>query len=109
MFEKFFAPKPKGPESAEMEMTKIAGREISRIGVNGPGIQMAFEAAKKENGEKNYGLTNNHLLNIVRDCARGQSSVMDDVMYGGAEQTFANIDAEIESIRKSLSEEEQGS
>lgn len=109
MLEKFFTSKPKSPEEVEGDLIKIAGKEFSKIGVNGPAIHMAFEAIQKENVEKNLGLTNNHLLNIVKNCAYGQSDVMDDQMYGGAEQTFANIDGEIENIRRGLSEEEQGS
>lgn len=107
MLEKFFGQKPKGPEEVERIVTKIVSKEFSSFGVNEPAIHNAFKAARAENEQKGFGLTNNHLLNIIKECAHGQSSAIEDTMYGGAEQTFANINAAIENIRKSLSEEEQ--
>lgn len=70
---------------------------------------MAFTAAQRENQEKKLGLTNNYLLNIVKDTAFAMSSTIEDSMYGGPDQTFANIESEITKIRNGLSDKEKSS
>ena len=107
MFEKFFN-SPKSPEDAERKIQKIVSKELS-IGINGPSIFNAFKSAQRENTERSFGLTNNHLLNIVKDSATGLSSVIEDSLYGGPEQTLANINSEIERLRRELTGEEKGS
>lgn len=89
-------------------MRRVVEQELEQ-GINGPAIYMAFTAAQKENQGKKLGLTNNYLLNIVKDSAFGMSSAIEDSMYGGPEQTFANIEAEIIKIRNGLSDEEKRS
>lgn len=105
MFERFFGG-AKSPESGERLIQKVIGRELSK-GVNGVTLYLAFEAAQEENRSKNLGLTNNHMLNLTRDIAIGMSGAIEDSMYGGREQTIANINAEIEKFRSSLSDEER--
>lgn len=107
MFEKFFN-SPKSPEDAERRIQKIVSKELS-IGINSPSIFNAFKSAQKENTEKNLGLTNNHLLNIVKDTALGMSSAIEDSIYGGSEQTMANINGEIDRLRRELPDEEKSS
>ena len=107
MFEKLFGT-PKSPEEIERQIKKVIANEFS-IGVNGPAMFNAFNAARKENADKKLGLTNNHLLNIVRDVAIANSSSIEDSMYGGIEQTLANIDSEINQLRKELTDEERTS
>lgn len=109
MFEKFFGgERKKSPEAAERIIKKIVGRELEQ-GVNRATIYLAFTAAQRENRDKKLGMTNNYLLNIVKDTAFGMSSAIEDSMYGGPEQTFANIEAEITKIRNGLSDEEKRS
>jgi hypothetical protein len=104
MFEKFFG--PKSPEEVEKSLELLASKEFE-IGVNGPSMFHAFNAVREENRAKGFGLTNNHLLNIVRDCAISNASSIEDSMYGGHEQTLANINSEIEKLRQELPEEER--
>ena len=106
MFEKLFG-KQKSPEEMESHLRKVIAKEFS-IGVNGPAIFNAFTAAQKENTDKKLGFTNNHLLNVVRDAAIASSTSIEDAMYGGAEQTLANINSEINQLREELPKEEQG-
>lgn len=109
MFGKFFGgERKKSPEAAERIVKKVVGRELEQ-GVNGSTIYLAFIAAQKENHDKKLGMTNNYLLNIVKEAAFGMSSAIEDSMYGGPEQTFANIEAEITKIRNRLSDEEKRS
>jgi hypothetical protein len=105
MFEKFRTPKT--PEQIEQSLGVIAGKELE-IGVNGPSMFHAFNAVRKENEEKNYGLTNNYLLNVVKDCALGQANEIENSLMGGREQVEANINAEIDRLRRDLPEEERG-
>jgi|SRR3989344_1435480 len=107
MFERFFNKESKESEDPERILAKIANEEFSKTGVHGSAIHMAFRAVQEENIERDFGLTNNHLLNIVKNCAYGQSDVGEDLLYGGPGQTFATIDQEIKRIRDGLSEEEQ--
>lgn len=106
MFERLFGT-PKSPEGKERVIQKVAEKEISELGVNSPGLWNAWEAVRKENMDKKLGLTNNHLLNIVRDTAIAFSGSIEDSMYGGVEQTLANIDAEINRFRQELTDEER--
>ena len=89
-------------------MKKVVGRELGQ-GVNGATIYLAFTAAQRENRDKKLGMTNNYLLNIVREAAFGMSGAIEDNMYGGPDQTFANIEAEITKIRNGLNDEEKRS
>ena len=98
----------KTPEEAEHLVRKVAERELGD-GVNGPAIYRAFEVAREENEEKGLGLTNNHLLNITKDAALGMSSVIEDTLLGGPDQTSENINAEIDRLREGLTEEERKS
>ncbi|MDP1707295.1 MAG: hypothetical protein Q8L30_01965 [bacterium] len=107
MFGKFFERK-RSPEEAERIVKKVVGRELEQ-GVNGATIYLAFISARKENQDKKLGMANNYLLNIVKDAAFAMSSVIEDSMYGGADQTFANIEVEIAKIRNGLSDEEKRS
>ncbi len=106
MFERLFGGL-QNPENKERLIQRAISKEIAKVGVNLPGLHLAFEAAKKENADKKLGLTNNHLLNIVRDVAIGMSSAIEDSMYGGIEQTMSNIEAGIKKLREGLSDEEQ--
>ncbi|MDP2665108.1 MAG: hypothetical protein Q8P23_00450 [bacterium] len=109
MFEKFFSgERKKSPEAAERIIKKVVERELS-FGVNGPAIYMAFTAARKENQDKKLGMANNYLLNIVKDTAFAMSDAIEDSLYGGPDQTFANIEAEITRIRNGLSDQEKRS
>lgn len=96
----------KTPESSEKKIIKIAAKELSN-GVNGPSIYLAFNAAQKENQVRKLGLANNYLLNIVKDVALSMSDTIEDSMYGGSDQTFANIDTEIKKLRERLTDEEK--
>lgn len=107
MFERLFRT-PKSSEESERRIEKVVERELSQ-GINAPMLYLAFKAAQEENKTKKLGLTNNYLLNIVRDMAIGLSSEIEDVMYGGVEQTVANINSEIDKLRQELTEEERGS
>ena len=107
MFGKFFERK-RSLEEAERIIKRIVGRELEQ-GVNGATIYLAFTAARRENQDKKLRMANNYLLNIVKDAAFGMSSTIEDSMYGGPEQTFANIEAEITKIRNGLSDEEKRS
>ena len=107
MFEKFFERK-RSPEKAERIVKKVVGRELEQ-GVNGVTIYLAFTAARRENRDKKLGMTNNYLLNIVKEAAFGMSGAIEDSMYGGPDQTFANIEAEITKIRNELSDEDKRS
>ena len=105
MFERFFERK-RSSEEAERIVKKAVGRELKQ-GVNGATIYLAFTAARRENRDKKLGMTNNYLLNIVKEAAFGMSGAIEDRMYGGPNQTFANIEAEITKIRNGLSDEEK--
>jgi len=107
MFEKFFERK-RSPEEAERIIKKIVARELEQE-VNSSTIYLAFTVAQKENQGKKLEMTNNYLLNIVKDLAFGMSNVFEDSMYGGPGQTFANIEAEITKIRNRISDEEERS
>ncbi len=107
MFGKFFERK-RGPKEAERIVKKVVGRELEQ-GVNGATIYLAFTAAQRENQDKKLGMANNYLLNIVKEVAFATSGAIEDSMYGGPEQTFANIEAEITKIRNGLSDEEKRS
>ena len=110
MFEKLFGggERKRSPEAAERIVKKTVSRELEQ-GVNGTTIYLAFTAAQRENQGKKLGLTNNYLLNIVKDAAFTLSGAIEDSMYGGPDQTFANIEAEITKIRNGLSDEEKRS
>ena len=105
MFEKFFG-NSRGAEKGERLIQKIVAQELSR-GINGPALFLAFKAAQKKNKEENLWLTNNHLLNITKNAAMGLSGAIEDSMYGGPEQTVANINGEIDRLRNELSDEEK--
>ncbi len=107
MFEKLFERK-RSPEEGEQIVNKIVVRELKQ-GVNGATIYLAFTAAQRENRDKKLGITNNYLLNIVKETAFGMSGAIEDSLYGGPDQTFANIEAEITNIRNKLSDEEKRS
>ena len=107
MFEKFFGG-PKSPEQIEDQVKKVVEAELS-IGINGPAMFHAFNAAKRENREKNLGLTNNALLNIVKSSAIYMASSIEDSLMGGHEQVLANIENETEQLRREMTEEEQRS
>ncbi|MBI2063553.1 MAG: hypothetical protein HYT65_00980 [Candidatus Yanofskybacteria bacterium] len=106
MFERFFH-SPKNPEEGERLIQKVVGQELS-LGINAPMLWRAFKAAQKENKTRNLGMTNNQLLNITKDMAIGLSGEIEDSMYGGLEQTIANINKEIEKLRDELTDEERG-
>lgn len=105
MFERLFKTQ-KNQEESERRIEKIVIRELSK-GINKAGIYFAFKAAQKENETKNLGLTNNFLLNKIKDMAAKMISVIESNMYGGMEQAMANINSEIEKIRQGLTEEER--
>ncbi len=107
MFEKLFGGS-KNPEDIEKKIQKVIAEELA-IGINGPAMFHAFNAAKKENTDNNLGLTNNALLNIVKDSAIEMASSIEDVLMGGREQVIANINSEIERLRGDMTEEEQKS
>lgn len=107
MFEKFFG--PKSEEEKEKELFEVASRELE-MGVNGPAMFHAFNAVREENKKRGFGFTNNHLLNVViRECAFGHVSEIEDAVMGGREQVYKNIDTQIEILRQDLPEEERGS
>ena len=110
MFEKLFGggERERSPEAAERIIKKAVSRELEQ-GVNGATIYLAFTAARRENQDKKLEMANNYLLNIVKDAAFAMSSAIEESMYGGPDQTFANIEAEITKIRNSLSDEEKRS
>lgn len=110
MFKKLFggAEQKRSPEAAERIIKKTVSRELEQ-GVNGATIYLAFTAAQRENQEKKLGMANNYLLNIVKDTAFALSGAIEDSLYGGPEQTIANIEAEITKIRNGLSDEEKRS
>ncbi len=105
MLEKFFGQKSEAQKVREL--SKIAANEF-RIGVNGPAMYMAFQAMQEKNKEGGYGFTNNFLLNLVRDCAFGNATEIENSMMGGRGQVEANINYEIENLRQGLSPEERG-
>ncbi len=107
MFEKLFNTQ-KNPEEAEGALILLLTQEFD-MGVNGPAMFRAFRVAREENRSKNYGLTNNHLLNIVKKVAEDMISAIDEVQQGGREQIIANINAEAEQLCQDLSEDEQKS
>lgn len=110
MFENLFGKKEKiiSLEQGEKIAKKAIEKELS-YGINRSTMYLAFKVAREENEAKKLGLTNNHLLNIIKDSALGMSGDIEDAMYGGPEQTAANINAEIISLRESLTDEERSS
>jgi len=110
MFEDLFGGKEKSIslEEGEKLIKKVVERELSN-NVNRITMHLAFKKAREENETKKLGLTNNHLLNIVEKLATGISSTIEDTLYGGPEQTSANIENEIANLRKSLTDEERAS
>lgn len=108
MFERFFG--PKSEEQKEGDLYEAANKEFDvQPGVNSVSMFHAFNAVRKENEEKNYGFTNNRLLNIVKDCALSHASPMEDIVMGGREQVNQNIYDEIEKLRANLPEEKHES
>lgn len=105
MFENYFE-KNKTPEQAEKQLRKIAKKELSN-GVNGTSIYLAFKAVREKNQDSKQKLANNYLLNIVKDTAIATSGAIEDSLYGGPEQTFANINAEIQQLREKLTDKEK--
>jgi len=101
MFKNYFE-RNKTPEQAERQLKKIAKKELSN-GVNGSSIYLAFNAVREANQTSKL----NYLLNIVKDTAMAMSGAIEDSMYGGAEQTFANINAEIQKLRNDLTDKEK--
>jgi hypothetical protein len=95
MFEKFFN-KEKGPEQQILEVIR---QELEAIGVNQPGILRAYEAAQRENEDKQLGFGNMFILNLLEREAMGSSSSMDDVMYGGVDNTMSLITSEINRLK----------
>lgn len=108
MFERLFGG-PKTPENKERLIQEAVEKKISELGINSPGLYMAFLTARNINQENKLGLTNNRLLNIVKDAAQALSSPIEDSMYGGIEKTMENIDMEIDKLRKELTDEERRS
>lgn len=105
MFERFFN-SPKNPEDAERRIQGIVSKELSE-GVDGNSVRRSFKMAKNINSSFKSGLTNNHILNIVRNIAVASIGPMERMMYGGADNAINNIDMEINSLRKSLTDEEK--
>lgn len=110
MFENFFGPKT--PEQNEEILRKTAEKVFKR-GVNKATIYLALQALeqkvedlKKKNNSTPLDITNDYLLNIVRNEALMASSAIEDAMYGGANNTNQLIKEEIESLREELGEGE---
>ncbi|GEM_PF-6539094 len=110
MFENLFSKKEKiiSLEEGEKLAKKVIEKELSRT-IDRPSMHNAFKKAREENESKKLGLTNNHLLNIIKESALGMSGDIEDMMYGGPEQTAALINAEITNLRESLTDEERSS
>ncbi len=107
MFEKFFG--PKNIDDIERDVSQIIHRELGEA-INGPALARAFRAVKEKNEADKLGLTNNHLLNLVKEVAIGQITSMDEaLLHLKPEQIQQLVTREIDSIRKTLSPEEQKS
>lgn len=106
MFGKFFGEKTEGEK--EINLAMHASVEFDE-GVNSSAVHAAFQKLKRLNSEKGLGLTNNHLLNLVAESARGSLSAMDIQLLGGREAAERNINSEIEKLRRQLTDEEKGS
>jgi hypothetical protein len=100
MFEKFFDIS-KNPDRIEKHLKEMAEGELSGA-VNAPSINVAFDLIKRENKNKEFGLTNDQLLDIVKESSIKQSTAVEDFFYGGHEKAIQNINLEIERLRNSL-------
>ncbi|MFA6269790.1 MAG: hypothetical protein WC657_01105 [Candidatus Paceibacterota bacterium] len=105
MFEKFFG--PKNEEEVERALFEVGSKELE-VGVNGPTMFHAFNAMREENKKKGYGFTNNHILKVVRECAFGHVSEIEDSLMGGRDEVYKKIDSEIERLHQDLPESERG-
>ena len=92
--------------SAEAQIYFAIEDEL-QLGVNGPALHSAFEAAQELNSRKKFGYTNNYLINLTERLALHCASGIEHAMYGGEEQTCSYITAEIEQMRRNVRDEEQ--
>ena len=103
MFERFFDIS-KNPEQIEKHLKKLAEEELTGV-VNAPSMNLAFDKIKRENKSKAFGLTDEQLLEIVKDTAVDLSTPVEDFFYGGHKQTIKKIELEIEHLRQGLTKE----
>src|SRR3989344_3348823 len=109
MFREFLRRKRELPESEKEHLiAQAVTRALEKGGsVNMPTIHVAFRDAQQMNEREGWGLTNNHLLNILEKIAlHGLSGrIIEETLYGGAEARESFIRNEIASIKREMARE----
>ncbi len=101
MLEKIFS-QPDPERAIEREIERVL--KLDPL-LSSKSIRDAFVAAQKLNTDKNFGLSDEVIVNLLSAAALGNASVLDDHALGGVEVTTSLIMREIRELRKSLTTE----